>query len=643
MNDPRAAVNGRPDLARNLDARDRAALMTLCLLSFAISAAQLDARHLWGDEAFSVWASTATVGALIGGLDAQPPLYHLFLKLGRALWGESVFAIRFLSLLFGVPLIPIGYRAARSAGRVGALLVAAALACSPLLAYFQQEARMYTLAAALSGIAFCVAARATFDRRMDWRRWAVYGLASTGALYSHFYTGAVLAACALGLGVLALRRRNAVQPGAWLLAHAGVALGFGAWFFGRQWAVLAKTVAGASVTGGNRAIPPPWSEVQLNIQHGFSALALGMRHELWSVVAMAGVMIFTVIGAVLLARRARGLAALSIAAVTGTCALVFVTASRSGIVPDFNPRYLLFMLLPLGVCMAGWGLRRATSGVALIAIVGSALLGQRALADAGWQKSRYADLIAIIRERGRADDLTAFLNSDQAPLLRYYGPTGTRVWTMSNDLWATERAAALDAEYRRAASDATRIWLVRYGFAATPGLVSAVERDLQQRALRVYSGEFGDATLALYQTVDANLAAPRRALDAVFGAQVSLDGLRTPDQPYRPGDAIPLTFEWRAIARPRADYTVFVHLRRADSGDQVQANDGALRDAAGATSSWPAGHAATESRGIQIPPDAAPGDYNVIVGLYQYPSFERLTLADGGQTELIVARVQVTP
>lgn len=621
---------------------DRAALVTLSLLSFAIGALQLDVRHLWGDEAFSVWASTASVGALLGGLDAQPPLYHLLLKAGRALWGESVFALRFASLCCGVLLTPIGFRAARQSGRPGALLAAALLALSPLLAYFQQEARMYTLAALLSGIIFWLSARAIAGHAMRARHWLAYGLASTGALYSHFYAGPVLAACALALAALVVRRSAHVRLGAWLAAHGGITLAFGGWFFGRQWAVLAKSVAGASSTGSVRAIPPPWGEVQLNLQHGFSALALGMRHELWSVLAMTCVICVGAIGAALLARRSRGLAALCAGAIIGSSALVFVTASRSGVVPDFNPRYLLFVLLPLAVCVAGWGAGRASRIVAVLAVALASLLGQRALAAPDWQKSRYAELMDVIRERGRADDLTVYLNSDQAPLLRYYGPPGTRSRVVGNEMWARDNAA-LDAAFKTELAGAARVWLVRYGFAASPGLLSAVERDLQTRALRVYSGEFGDATLALYQTVDANLSAPRRALDAVFGGQIALDSVRTPDRPYRPGDAIPLTFDWRAVAQPRADYTVFVHLRRADSGAQVQANDSALRDAAGSTSVWQAGRSVIESRGIQIPADAAPGDYDVIVGLYQYPSFERLSLSADNANELIVARVRVTP
>jgi mannosyltransferase len=621
-------------------------LCALCVCSFGLAVLQLDRRHLWGDEAFSVWASTASVASLVAGLDAQPPLYHLLLKLARALWGESVFAIRYASAGFGVLLIPTIFRAARAAiGVRGAAIAALLLAISPMLSYFQQEARMYTLAALLTAIAFGQVARALAGRHLSRAGWLAYVAASIGALYSHFFTVAVLAVCSVALGVQALRRAPGIRIRTWLAAHSAIALGFGAWFFGRQWAVLAKAVAAPGAAGA-RMLPPPWQEVQLNIMHGFSALATGMRHELWHPSVLIGVLAMTIIGAALLLRRARAVATVTLcgAVVVLTCALVFVTASRSGVIPDFNPRYLLFMLPALAVLIGGWGAHRLTALFGLSMLTTAALIGHVALASPNWQKSRYAELIDVLRARGKADDLTVFLNSDQAPLLRYYGPAGTREFMMSNALWAPERTAALLSDYAQASNGASRVWLVKYGFASAPGVLSPIERQLQQQnALRVYSGEFGDATLLLYQSIDANRAASLRAINAHFGGQLTLLSMRTPDQIYRPGDAIPLTFEWRADAQLSADYTVFVHLRQANSAAQIQANDSVLRADGAATAGWDAGRVVVESRGIQIPEDAAPGTYRVVIGLYQYPSFERLLVGNGPESELEVLQVQVQP
>ena len=102
-----------------------------------------------------------------------------------------------------------------------------------------------------------------------------------------------------------------------------------------------------------------------------------------------------------------------------------------------------------------------------------------------------------------------------------------------------------------------------------------------------------------------------------------------------------LDLVWRAERKPEADYTVFMHLRRADDGEQIAALDSPPQNGAAPTSGWSPGQVITETRAVPIPPDAPAGEYNVIIGLYQYPSFERLTIDDQGLTEYIAARIRV--
>jgi hypothetical protein len=110
---------------------------------------------------------------------------------------------------------------------------------------------------------------------------------------------------------------------------------------------------------------------------------------------------------------------------------------------------------------------------------------------------------------------------------------------------------------------------------------------------------------------------------------------------YRPGDALTLDLFWRALQKPNADYTVFMHLRRASDGGQIAAFDSTPVNGTSPTSSWSAGQSITDTRAVQIPADAAPGEYDVIIGWYLYPSFERLTLDGSGATEIVVSTVRV--
>ena len=75
----------------------------LALLAFGLRAFELSRQSFWYDEAFSVYLARfdlATITARTAA-DIQPPLYYYLLNLWMAVAGDSEFAVRFLSLLFG--------------------------------------------------------------------------------------------------------------------------------------------------------------------------------------------------------------------------------------------------------------------------------------------------------------------------------------------------------------------------------------------------------------------------------------------------------------------------------------------------------------------------------------------------------------
>lgn len=604
----------------------------MCLLAFALAAIGLSSRSLWGDEAFSVWASKQPAALLMAGLDAQPPLYHLVLKWGRALWGESVFAIRFASLCCGVLCVPLAWRAAAwLLNRRAALLCTLMISVSPMLLYYAQEARMYALAALFSSAAIAVTARG-LRGNVSILAWLGYALATLAALFSHFYTLPVLLVntAALLFGGRGARGRLSQ----WMLAHGAIALTFGAWFFGLQWRVLTRSAA------ARNTLWPPLSEVLENIQRGASGLFFGLRYVEWQAWPALVLCAMALLGAVPLWRAGRRATAwVALGWCGATFVFVFATASRSGIVPDFSPRYLLFVLLPLALLASGWALwPGALWAVAGVLALAPALAGQRDLRDPAWVKSRYSELLSQLRSRARADDLTVLLNSDQFPLLDYYGPTGTRVWIMDNSLWSEARQPEANAQFAEARGTAPRVWLLKYGWASTPGLRSSVEARLASDGVRLYAGEFGDATLALFERIDPAAEQPVQTADVPFGGQIRLTGWRVRGAVFNAGDAVPIDLIWRADAQPAADYTVFMHLRRASDGVQVNALDSAP---APATGGWRAGQVVTDTRAIQVPADAAPGVYRIVVGLYLYPSFDRLRIGDTDTTEYAVTEIEV--
>jgi mannosyltransferase len=114
---------------------------------------RLGAESLWLDEAVSIETARESPAGVIHetARDVHPPLYYFTLHCWRGLVGDSEFAARFLSVIFGVAAIPLTYKLASLLfDRVTGIFSAMLLAWSHFNIEFSQEARMYSLLALLS-------------------------------------------------------------------------------------------------------------------------------------------------------------------------------------------------------------------------------------------------------------------------------------------------------------------------------------------------------------------------------------------------------------------------------------------------------------------------------------------------------------
>jgi hypothetical protein len=163
------------------------ALLVLTALSVALRTGALDAGY-WIDEAIAVGIASHDVSEIPGLLlqDGSPPLYYLLLHGWMALVGDGEAATRALSLVFAAAAVP-------AAWWTGGRWAAAIVAICPVLTYYAQEARMYTLVAVLS-----LVATAAFVRQ----RPVILVVALTLLLYTHTWGVFLLA----GLAVAGLRR-----------------------------------------------------------------------------------------------------------------------------------------------------------------------------------------------------------------------------------------------------------------------------------------------------------------------------------------------------------------------------------------------------------------------------------------------------
>jgi len=222
-------------------ARFRVGLLVLIVLGGSLLRfVGLGNESIWLDEVTSVLIARLDVPSLViwTAADVHPPLYYLTLHFWLR-FGETEFAVRSLSALFGVYTIVIVYALARELfDRDVGLLSALLLALSPMHIWYSQEARMYAMVTAWSLSAsyllvLAVRSDSMALRRRQTRYWLGYVLFSVLALYTHYFELFVLLFQNLFIlyWLLSRGRRRLWQDGAerklwrrWLLAELGIAL-----------------------------------------------------------------------------------------------------------------------------------------------------------------------------------------------------------------------------------------------------------------------------------------------------------------------------------------------------------------------------------------------------------------------------------
>jgi len=115
-------------------------------------------------------------------------------------------------------------------------------------------------------------------------------------------------------------------------------------------------------------------------------------------------------------------------------------------------------------------------------------------------------------------------------------------------------------------------------------------------------------------------------IQAGLGDQITLLGFEAVAE-AKPGDALPVTLYWQAQGALPEDYTVFVHLLDSD-GALVASHDGPPMAGRYPTRAWAPGEVVKDTHPLALPTDLAPGRYRLQVGMYRWPSLERLPAAD---------------
>ena len=319
--------------------------------------------------------------------------------------------------------------------------------------------------------------------------------------------------------------------------------------------------------------------------------------------------------------------------------------------PKFAPRYLL-PSLPAFIVLGSIGLIRLIDGLRthwrFIASIGLiAGFAVPTLADAGSLLRLYTDT-SIARPDGRSvatyitahavpGDAIILLGGHLAPAFNHYYRGSAAVFPLPPDLLPAVQSP-LDARAIQSladiAKDHSRIWLVLWqNEISDPTNVLVDALSAQGQRLEVGQNFHGMSLLLFDVRAAVFVTQPQHLVDFAFVQMVRLTGYNVDKTRLALGDSLTFSVYLTAEGSIAGDYQIFAHLIGPAGSLVAQADHIAGADSY-PTSLWRPGNLILNRFQMTVPPDAAPGEYTVRVGLYD--STGRLKLIDGrDQIDLI--------
>lgn len=632
--------------------RSKQLVLVLTLLAFSLRAYRLDVQSLWSDEGLSLYRARLSLSENLSNVivvppgvstqDTNPPLYFILLSGLCAAAGESEYALRFLSVMAGVLLVPLLYVSARRLFSERAGVLSAALAAlSPFLVWYSQEARMYTLLAALSTASVYLLLRALSlrgasrlqdeqERLRASRRaaWLVWAAVTAAGLYTHFVAFFVLLfECAVVLVVVAWRRRRDALLAAALVILAAVPATTYA---------LSRAAVNPSPASGFRTLDSIVEELLGTFGIGWSN---NFFQPLWAVLPALGLLIVGAFGGRL--QRPRhvfgGLFTLAwlLIVLMAFYVATFIQPLYTG------PRHLLLLALPFYL-LVGNGLALAWRRSRL---VGVASLGWMVVSMAVWLGVQFFDstytkqdirsVAMLIAKRAAAGDVVIVHDAVTSFVFDYYYD-GAAPWAIIPTYPSHEVSAAL-AEFQARAEAADRLW-----FITEPPPLSGFDRQAldvwarghllrldHQRFSALWLGSEYQLYTAHYPVLDA-LPGGAKPMDVTWDTGLRLVGVADVTGQLPPPTAAGsshLALFWRQDRRAQGNYVTTFRLVDP-SGDERLRQRGTIFDNWSARQ-WPVGKIVRQDVTFDLPPDLPPGVYDVWLALAERASEEVILTVDG--------------
>lgn len=162
-------------------------LLFIIFIGLLLRFYNLGKQSLWSDEAYSVMMARDLNKLWFEQIqDSNPPFYYSLLHFWMHICGKTEFALRLLSLIFGVFLIPLIFLVGSEiSDRYTGLYASLLVAISPIHIYYSQEVRMYSIMSFLSLLSFFLLYIGIIRKKSIY--WIAYTITTILCLYVHNY------------------------------------------------------------------------------------------------------------------------------------------------------------------------------------------------------------------------------------------------------------------------------------------------------------------------------------------------------------------------------------------------------------------------------------------------------------------------
>lgn len=625
----------------------------------------LGQQSLWFDEGWSWHLAKMPLSemALTTAGDRSPPLYYALLHVWIALAGESEFAMRFISALADVATVALVVALARllTRSRSAALAAGVLYALNPFAIWYAQETRQYALVAALctASTVFLVKwllsildfrfrileSPASQNRKSKIKNsyLVISAIALALATYCHYYAIFLLPAqflvvlIALSQSKVPNRKSKIV---AWLIAAFAAALSLVPWLW--------MASAGFAYDDGFFFPLNTIDGRLLEWWRGFAAGGIARPLPEWWPLALIIPALIGAISMLLMPRRqpwpnwARLLMLVALIAgplLAATVAVRVVYPYRS----VFHVRYLIYV--GPAVCVlfgAAFAQLQVTQYKVRVVYRLAPIVVSMALLGALWLPvlGAYFTEPAYARDdtRGAVKHVVEALEPGDVVIMsrdnfavRYYWPADRAETLLAepaglHGILKDDKGIIADLNAKQPSRVRLMLW---QDDVVDPQRF--VESSLWPHTFELGEYNFAQIRLPLYEVEQLPFEPPAFTDNgAVFNDELQLSShwLR------RAGDWFYAVLNWQPLEPLDKDYKVFVHVRDAN-GEVVFQNDKLPLNALLPMTRWPAGEPMRDAHAMVIPKDVPAGTYQVVAGVYDPITGQRLLTAEGNDAVLL--------